>query len=438
MSNIALVVLDTLRKDRFDDYFDWLPGHRFERAFSTSHWTVPAHTSMFTGKYASEVGVYANAESLDCEETVLAERLSENGYSTRAFSGNVNISKAFKYHRGFDEFIGSWRLKAMSENVFDWDGFIAETQHEGPQRYVKALYRCLVDDCDTISSLKRGALLKLRDIGIGEKTRDDGATAALDFVRKTNFHDQEFLFMNLVEAHTPYHPPAEFQTVEPPSLNGLFATLNGGPKDDPHRIKQGYSDASRYLSVMYEKIFEELQSHFDLIITVSDHGELLGEHNAWEHAFGVYPELTHVPFSIYDGSNGHVYDESVSLLDVHATILSEAGIDAPSRGRDLRNVVEDGEFISEYHGISDRHYESMAAHGFSDIDFLQEELSGLIDGSYYGYETPDGFQSYGSGTHERPQGRLKEVVESLNKRSAKQEKGIDDSVLRQLQDLGYA
>lgn len=56
MGNIALVVLDTLRKDLFDAHFGWMPGERFEHAWSTTHWTAAAHASLFTGLYPSEAG----------------------------------------------------------------------------------------------------------------------------------------------------------------------------------------------------------------------------------------------------------------------------------------------------------------------------------------------------------------------------------------------
>lgn len=71
--NVAVVVLDTLRKDAFDRHFEWLPGLQFDNAWSSSHWTVPAHGSMFTGKYPSETGVHAKNVLLDCEQPVLAE-----------------------------------------------------------------------------------------------------------------------------------------------------------------------------------------------------------------------------------------------------------------------------------------------------------------------------------------------------------------------------
>jgi arylsulfatase A-like enzyme len=65
--NVAIVVLDTLRKDAFDREFDWLPGRRFSAAYSTGSWTVPAHASLFAGKYPSELGVHSKNRFLDCE-----------------------------------------------------------------------------------------------------------------------------------------------------------------------------------------------------------------------------------------------------------------------------------------------------------------------------------------------------------------------------------
>jgi arylsulfatase A-like enzyme len=93
MTRVALIVLDTLRKDAFDQYLSWLPGRRFEQAWSTAKWTMPAHASLFTGKYPSEVGVNAKSEGLDCSEPVLAEVLSDVGYTTHAFSANLMVSE---------------------------------------------------------------------------------------------------------------------------------------------------------------------------------------------------------------------------------------------------------------------------------------------------------------------------------------------------------
>lgn len=438
MTNVALVVLDTLRKDYFDEHFDWLPGTRFENAWSTSHWTVPAHASLFTGKYASEVGVYTDATTLDCDDPTLAEQLCEDGYTTRAFSANVNFSKTFQFDRGFDDFEGSWRLQALTENVFNWDQFIVETNDMGVERYLMALKKCVFSDCDTVPSLKRGALLKLRDLGLGAGTKDDGATEALDYIRETAFGDREFLFVNLMEAHTPYNPPDEYRTVEPPELDGLEATLQE-PSADPDRIRQAYADSVRYLSDMYKQMFDELCTDFDVILTLSDHGELLGEHDAWEHLYGLYPELTHVPLSIYTSEKTEaIRPESVSLLDVHRTILSLAGIDAPSRGRDLLEAPEHGDFLTEYHGISNMHREALAKKGIKDVDHLETELNGLVIDDYYVHETFDEFEEYGDSPFGNSLKQLNKRVAELDKRQMTEHQQFDDAVIQQLKDLGYA
>nr|WP_245799867.1 sulfatase-like hydrolase/transferase [Haladaptatus litoreus] len=443
--NVALVVLDTLRKDAFDRHFDWLPGQRFENAYSTSHWTVPAHASLFAGKYASELGVYAGAQLLDCEEPVLAESFRDSGYTTRAFSANVNVSRPFDFHRGFDQFEGSWRLEALSENVFDWDGFIAETREQGPERYLYALQGVLTGDCDTVPSLKRGALLKLRDLGWGRATRDDGAAEALQFVRETDFADDEFLFVNLMEAHTPYAPPEEYRTVEPPELNGLRATLEG-PKSNPETIRQAYDDSVQYLSAMYRAIFAELREEFDYIITLSDHGEVLGEYDAWEHLCGLYPEVTKVPLCIWErkrderseSRNNTARKETVSLLDVHRTVLDTAGISGESRGRSLLEGTENAgetEFLAEYHGLTNRHRIALGRDGF-DTESLDEEMHALIAPDYYGWEALDGFHELSE--IDKPRERIESLVNELDRRLIENDVAVSESVEAQLRDLGYA
>ncbi|WP_227352678.1 sulfatase-like hydrolase/transferase [Haladaptatus salinisoli] len=431
---VALVVLDTLRKDAFDERFDWLPGQRFENAYSTSHWTVPAHASLFAGKYPSELGVYAGAQLFDCPEPALAESFRDAGYTTRAFSANVNVSRPFDFHRGFDQFQGSWRLRALSENVFDWDGFIAETRGMGPERYLFALRDVLVGDSDTLPSLKRGALLKLRDMGWGRTTRDDGATEALRFVRETDFGDDEFLFVNLMEAHTPYAPPGEYRTVEPPELNGLRATLDA-PDADPERVRRAYDDCVRYLSDAYRDIFAELREEFDYVVTLADHGEALGEYGAWEHLCGLYPDVTRIPLCVWgDGLDG-TRDETVSLLDVHGTMVDVADLDAESRGRCLLGELDGRSWLAEYHGLTNRHRTSLTGDGF-DTAPLDAERHALVAPDYYGWETPDGFRELGE--IDKPRERIETLVDRLERRAVENDVAVSEAVENQLRDLGYA
>ncbi|ODR82474.1 arylsulfatase [Haladaptatus sp. W1] len=438
MTNIALIVLDTLRKDYFDKHFDWLPGRRFENAWSTSHWTAPAHASLFTGKYPSEVGIYTNSQRFDCKEPLLAERFADAGYITRGISANPNISPAFDANRGFQKFDSQFQIEGIGEGMFDWEAFIAESKDMGPERFAIALKRCVFGDYETIPSLKHGAKLKLRDMGFGNLVTGGGSECVLSFVRETDFGDREFFFANLMEAHAPYDPPEPFKTVDV-DVDTISATVES-PDACPSDIRQAYDDSIRYLSRVYEQIFEELQADFDIIVTVSDHGELLGEHDSWGHMFGLYPELTNVPLSVYtaDGAHGES-DVAVNLFDVHRTLVDVIDIESNGRGQNLLRELDNSEFLTEYHGLRKANYLGLRNEGLVDADRLNEQLIGVVSGDYYGYETFDGWSERGSAPCENPKQRINELVSECDHRHVKDEEyDLDDDIVSRLKDLGYA
>jgi len=442
MANIALVVLDTVRKDTFDDVFDWLPGTHFEQAFSTSHRTVPAHASLFTGQYASEVGITAGHASLDTDSPVLAERLNDAGHRTRAFSANPYISGEFNFDRGFDEFTGSWRLQSFDSDLFDWGIFIANSAGEGPLRYFRALRECVTGDCDTVRSLKHGATLKLYDRGLGPFQMDDGARAALDYVRNTSFGADEFLFLNLMEAHAPYNPPSSYQHHSPTEFDAVRATLTDPPTVDVQELRGAYEDSVTYLAEVYADIFGELQTTFDYIITVADHGELFGEHGAWNHCYGVYPELTQVPLVIWEGRNDRSSDHTVtSLLDVYATVLDMADHDAEARGTTLLDDRNGGVYLTEYFGLTPRQRRRLGTEDVpkETIEAYNQPLAGIATpDDFYGFETQEGFTHHGTSVLSNPRAELDSRLDSLDR----PDRGSDptevaESVLSQLEDLGY-
>lgn len=445
MTNIALIVLDTLRKDAFDEYFDWLPGVRFENAWSPSGWTTPVHAAMFGGAYPSELGVYAKTESLDCDRTVLAEALSEAGYRTRAFSANANIASAFNFDRGFDTFRHSWRGKKHDEDIFDWGKFISVTQDQGPSRFLRAIYECVVSDVDTTASLSYGVKMKARDMGIETVSgADDGATLALEYVRETDFGDEEFFFANLMEAHGPYDPPSEYRTGEYTASPNIDDTIGDGPDEARATIKGAYHDCVRYLSDVYRDIFAALIEDFDYVITLGDHGELFGEDGVWAHNHGVYPALVHVPLSVYAGQDSIAHSDGLaSLIDVHRTVLDLAGIEAPSRGRNLLDDPSDRDLLVERYGLRTDRIEQMREKGIDDsiIERFDRTLRGVVlPGSNYAYETVDGFTYRGNfGESVDPRRRLHDLQSELDEAEVSFDDGtIPDDVQDRLDDLGYA
>lgn len=441
--SVAVIVLDTLRKDRFDEWFDWLPGRRFERAYSTANWTVPAHASLFGGQYASELGVHAGAMQFDHEAPTLAERLAAAGYTTRAYSANPNVSGRRDFDRGFEQFEAPGRLRSLSvDEVVDWPTFAANTDADGVRRHLLAVRECLRPEYDTLASLRAGFRTWCDDSPV---VNVRGTAEATAFVDDVAFDGPEFLFVNVMEVHEPYDAPEPYATTEMPPLTTAVGDLSEDSVDGDH-VRQAYDDCARYLADAYRDLFERLQDSFEYVITLADHGESLGKDDVWGHEHGVSPALVHVPLVVsgpgFDGRS----NEPVSLLDVHQTVLSLADVDAPSRGRDLAADEGDREVcLTEYLGLTPWSRETLSDWGVpgETVARYDATLRGIATREGYGYETVDGFEQDGAlpdseATGEDLACRLRTLVEDLEPRSVEGTDEVPESVRDRLEGLGYA
>jgi len=114
--NILLVSVDTLRADRLSCYgykrnqtphIDrWAKeGILFQRAYTESPLTLPAHSTILTGTYPLHHGVRENVGFILREKYLtLAEVLGEKGYDTAAFIGAYVLASEFGFSQGFDTF----------------------------------------------------------------------------------------------------------------------------------------------------------------------------------------------------------------------------------------------------------------------------------------------------------------------------------------------
>ncbi|CQR48723.1 sulfatase [Haloferax massiliensis] len=299
-SDVFLLVFDTLRRDYIEPYSKNVstPGFSklfadsivLEKAYSTGSWTVPAHGSLFTGKYPSEHGATGLTKKLPREPKTIAEVTSDNGYEPVAISTNPWVSPDFGFYRGFgsqSEFIypelpfadvGSpW--DAVNENddllrsfskVLRWS-----TEKNTTKRLIKAMYAYLFFDQKVPSA--------------NEVT--DQLTSSLDSVSDSM---PVFGFVNYMDAHEPY-----FDDERDSQIKWNLHSVGSSPEIGQNTIRDGYKSSVESLDNGVSYLVEQLrdQDRYDdaLIIGVADHGQSLGEHDYWGHGTYLYDELLHVP-----------------------------------------------------------------------------------------------------------------------------------------------
>jgi choline-sulfatase len=114
-ANVILITLDTTRADRLAPYggraglmptFEtWAhEGVVFDDVSTLAPLTLPAHTSLLTGRTPPSHGVRDNTGVLASDVPTLAEALHQTGYRTGAFVSAVVLDRSHGLSRGFDAY----------------------------------------------------------------------------------------------------------------------------------------------------------------------------------------------------------------------------------------------------------------------------------------------------------------------------------------------
>lgn len=314
--NIILLILDTVRPDHLSSYgyfkktspsFDRLvrEGVLIEGTKSTSHWTLPAHASLFTGFFPSQHG--ATWETLKIQKTckTLAEHLRAQGYRTVGFSANPWVGELTGLDRGFDQFVELWRYDRRSLATRIRTRMMVQNPYAAPHLNLLFDY----------------------------------------WLRYQNPLDQRpfFLFINYVDAHSKYewHPGiSESFFSRPWSKKDIQSLQQDAPlffagklkyrKEEFQLLSDLYDGEIAYLDHFLGELIGELRQRGildrSILVVTSDHGEYLGEHGLINHMAGLYEEVLRVPFLIrYPGRlSGSKIHAAVQLTDVPPTLLELA------------------------------------------------------------------------------------------------------------------
>lgn len=367
-SNVLFVVLDTVRKDHLVPY-GYNQGTTpelstfaaeatvFESAVASAPWTLPVHASLFTGLYPSQHGANQESPYLD-NATTLASILSTAGYDTACYSSNAwitpytGLTDGFNDHDSFFEVLPSDALSGPLASAW---------QAVNDNTYLREL----------ASKLVRVGAMAHATLASSEQA-DSKTPSIIDrtksFIDNSDSMHGWFAFINLMDAHLPYYPPAEYRKefapgVDPDAVCQNSKEYNAGARTIDNKewkaIRELYDAEIAHMDAELGRLFDWLretgQWEDTTIVVCADHGELHGEHGLYGHEFALYDELINVPLLVkHPRLEADRRDDLVELLDLYHTILDaldvepdtvvETGGDGDAVARDPTRSL----FSSEY------------------------------------------------------------------------------------------
>ena len=366
--NVLLVVLDSVRAANTS-----LHGHEhettpfleelaeeatvYEQARSPGTWSLPSHTSIFTGYHVVEHGVTRARHELEPGHTIFEELAEDHDYATGVFSENTWITDMpVGLKDAFDTIEGARNLPFP--DAVDPSNFVLS---EGQGHYVEYLKHCLSRE-DTLKSLANGVFTKLAwDYPQLLPDRFQSSTPAR--VYGDLFLDWEAeqsgpwaACVNFMDGHLPYLPDEEYDEWGGTKLRKLQDEMddqvwefNGGQRAWWQRkaLEGLYDGTIRQMDAQLRRIVETLDDRGELentlLVVTADHGEGFGEPSRIRpdarvaaHGAGIHEALQHVPLVVKrpGQSEGAVVEEPASLTEFPRVVRAarEGGSWSPRTG----------------------------------------------------------------------------------------------------------
>ncbi len=508
--NIVFIVLDTHRADRLGCYgyprgttpnLDRFAQSAtlFERAISPAQWTIPAHASMFSGEYPSTHGTIQAADALSDAFPTLAELLHTEGYQTTGFCNNPLVGVLDNgLRRGFEAFYNyggaipsppapeQGKGSRFIGTLRDWYRLllnqiaqpIQQLVAASPQVFETVLNPSLVSLWTQYANFKGDTRRSIRDT-----TR---------FIGQFSHNDRpQFVFLNLMETHLPFTPPERFKqkfapiVKEQSEARDFINRYNKQamrwllPVEQPYSALEAQTLHHMYdAEVAYQDdLLAALLAELDrpelrqntMVVMVSDHGEMLGEHQIMGHGLAVYQELIHVPLIIrFPGQKQECrVDESVSTRSLFHTVLAAAGIETatgedhgavkmtergPEHGPRKKRLCSEAYPPDNMTAIMERHAPALldAFHADATYRALYAEAYKLIrienvSDDLFNLDADPGEESPLKGDHERLEqlgseldALLDDIIARRPENLAQSKVDLDDEeVVERLRGLGY-
>lgn len=287
-------MLDTVRADHLSCYgyarpttpnLDRLAGQGvlFEDAVAPTSWTLPSLASVLTGLLPHQHAADWY-EPMAQQPMTLAEILMTRGFETAGFNANPDFGLAgWGLDQGFDVY----------DDAHDWLRHNLAATFAG-----QSLYQTLFQEIVSFNEFDR--------LNAGQINQ-----RVLDWLRHRSTRPY-FLFINYMDAHRPYVPPAPYDRRFGRIPKSLLWTIAFALRDgqwsrsisasERQDLIDGYDNSLRYLDAEVGRLLDALEASPDasrtFVIVAGDHGEGFGEHGTYDHGWDLYQEVLHVPLLV--------------------------------------------------------------------------------------------------------------------------------------------
>ena len=384
--NILLIMTDQQRSDSLGCYgfkgietpnLDRLAeeGALFENCYVNNPLCTPSRASIFTGKHLPGHGVYRLNDILPEDETMFTKRLSDLGYQT-ALVGKLHISAAVYELNN--------RNKNDGFDIYDWchePALFVDGKHNSYGKWLKEKYPNFYEK------------LKKHGRRVGNVPAECHATRwtaqrTAELIRNRR-KDKPFCYvMSIFDPHNPYTDyPAEMEKRLNKEFIGKPEFIQGEAHNKPEgviqehencymgsfhnytteeieKMREGYyasiafidEEIGRTLSVLEEEGIKDNT----IVVFVSDHGDMLGDHELLAKGAFFYDACTKVPLIISfpkEISAGKRVSTIVQPHDLACTLLKSAGFSQETLKSEmpdsinLLDVIKNPETIVRNHAL---------------------------------------------------------------------------------------
>jgi arylsulfatase A-like enzyme len=447
--NVALVVLDSVRKDIFDEHaprLGALADVNLEECRAVSSWSAPSHAAMVTGRFPSETGIHTYHKSYD--GVALDGTVFDVPHRRVGVSSNMYVNTHFGFDVFFDTFHNLHAAHPNPEGIHV--GRWLNENDGGVARFIRFGRQAIAHD-HTTASLKNGIYTKLDDLS-GDlpfpRPIDEGTRAINGKIKSETTDEPWFVFANYMEAHTPHRPVLHYDSslYDAPSSWSSYDMdiweitrrvraddeLTDRQRQHITRFRELHAAAVEYLDRRVSRLIRTIRSRATeetMFIVTSDHGEnmLLGDDEAiWGHSSSMPEGLLHVPLAIVGGPDWlqDAPPDFFSHLDLKALIENVIADERtwPTRDRIPAELVGGGVGLPD----DDREFYDRAIRVVYDDPVTKYEWDSLGNRNRTDWDDP---------VHEL----FADDIHTMKRRAMESESRtyLDEQARSRLEDLGY-